>query len=749
MRGAGRGWGGDALALAILALLAVGYVAAVVVPRARAPEGIPHFDTYAYFYPNAVYALEALGRGESLLWNRFQNCGQPFLAITLVALLYPLHWLVLALGIEPALFALFAAHLLIGGAGTYGLGRALRLRPAAALSGALIFELGWTTLYLGYWSPMTLAVYAWMPGALAATEALLRRATRRRTALLAVLLGLQWLAGYPQVSVFTYQLIALRAGWEAVTRWRPRLSAGLLAIALASLLAPALAAVQVVPGIEVAHQSLRNRVLTDSELRPPLVTTTWEQWRERIGQQLGYGAIVTVGTAALAGLAAARRGRRRIAACYALAAALGVALAFDSPLFALYRHLPFGSAFREPNRFVWVTAFAACVLAAVGVDGLLRGGRRDSGRWRHCAAASAALLAMAWLTTSPLQWRQRLAAVVAFAATAATAWRPARRALVLIAPALIALELLFASGWQMFTYLAEPSQVWQQRQAFEQVRARLTAQDRMYQVASVASAGWGGVLDGVLKKAGQLYRLPSIVDYEPQTSARYAELVVRMLWGAPMQTINQFYFDIAYVPQSRPLFDLTAARFVVIERERTARAAWPGDGFALRWENAEVRLYENLQALPRARFVPRALVFADPAALLEALAAGAPDPRSTVLLEGSEAGALGAPGAGGTAEIVADHGARLTVRVRADGAGFLVLTDQHYPGWRASVNGAAAPIRRADYAFRAVAVPAGDSVVEFTYAPLSVRLGAAISALASVALLVVVLWPRFRRDENG
>ena len=729
----------DQLALAAVAVAAAAYAFGVVAVRARAGEGLAHFDTYAYFYPNARYALDALAHGEGLLWNRFQNCGQPFLAITLVAALYPLHWLLLLVGIDRALVLLFAIHLLIGGAGAYGLGRALRLRPAAALCGALTFELGWTTLFLGYWSPMTLAVYAWLPGALAVTELLLRRATRRRCALLAVLLGLQWLAGYPQVSIFTCQLIALRTVWECATRWRRRLLASVAAIAAAGLLAGGLAAVQLVPGAEVAAHSLRSRVLEVNELRPPGVTTTWASLREMVGRQVGYGAAVGVGTAALAALALARRGRRRIAACYALAGALGAALAFDNPVFEIYRHLPFGSAFREPNRFLWVTAFAASVLAAIGADALLRGSRRAVVVSRPALAALAGL-AMAWLSTSSLQPRQWAAIAAVVALAAAAAWRPARRALAVALPILVAVELWFAGGWQLFAYRADDEALWSQRAAFEQVRAHMTPQRRMYQIPSVNSAGWGGLEDGVLKKAGQLYRIPSIIDYEPQTSARYAELIVRMLWNKPMRTINQFYFEAAHRPRSLPLLNLTAARFIVMDAERASRGNWPDSRFPLLWEENGERIYENPSALPRARVVPHAVAIADPAVLLEALANAQYDPRTTVLLEGGP-GEVGGSGEPGQAAILSDMGEDVVLRVAAAGPSFLVLADQDYPGWTATVNGVAEPILRADYAFRAVAVPAGRSQVEFHYRPRSLWIGLA-ATIASVIVLVVLAWRR-------
>ena len=74
--------------------------------------------------------------------------------------------------------------------------------------------------------------------------------------------------------------------------------------------------------------------------------------------------------------------------------------------------------------------------------------------------------------------------------------------------------------------------------------------------------------------------------------------------------------------------------------------------------------------------------------------------------------------------------------MQAEQPGFVVLTDQDYPGWRATVDGVPTPILRANYAFRAVRVPGGRSVVEFRYRPWSVWLGLATSLATATGMLV-------------
>src|SRR5207245_510900 len=114
----------------------------------------------------------------------------------------------------------------VAAGGMYALGRALGLSATAALCGAVAFELGTNTLWMAYWSPSAIAVYAWLPVALAVCERAIRRPSAREAGRLTVALGLQLLVGYPQVSLFTYQLLALRVLWEGATRWRPVVSRG-------------------------------------------------------------------------------------------------------------------------------------------------------------------------------------------------------------------------------------------------------------------------------------------------------------------------------------------------------------------------------------------------------------------------------------------------------------------------------------------------------------------------------------------
>ena len=65
----------------------------------------------------------------------------------------------------------------------------------------------------------------------------------------------------------------------------------------------------------------------------------------------------------------------------------------------------------------------------------------------------------------------------------------------------------------------------------------------------------------------------------------------------------------------------------------------------------------------------------------------------------------------------------------------LVLTDVHFPGWKATVDDEPAEIEQVDYLLRGVQLPAGAHRVEFRYEPASWRIGWIVSLLALVVLV--------------
>ncbi|MFH0947328.1 MAG: YfhO family protein [Planctomycetota bacterium] len=189
-----------------------------------------------------------------------------------------------------------------------------------------------------------------------------------------------------------------------------------------------------------------------------------------------------------------------------------------------------------------------------------------------------------------------------------------------------------------------------------------------------------------------------------------------------------------------PIFSLLNVRYVVT-RERLDHIP----GFRLVFEEGHGKVYENGNAWPRASVLPAA-VNVDGMSLEEALAH---DPRQTaLLLRPPPPGPLGGQGDVRFLEYGLN---RVDLRVTADGPAMLLLTDNYFPGWEATVDGEPVDIYQSQLTFRAVKVPGGVSRVEFRYRPWSFRAGVLLALAALLvcgSILVASRWRRGTGDED-
>ncbi|MGC9334329.1 MAG: oligosaccharide flippase family protein, partial [Anaerolineae bacterium] len=232
-------------------------------------------------------------------------------------------------------------------------------------------------------------------------------------------------------------------------------------------------------------------------------------------------------------------------------------------------------------------------------------------------------------------------------------------------------------------------------------------------------------------------------------------------------------YDVEHL--SSPLLDLLGVRYVATEGEVL------NTDYALVYDG-EMRIYENTDVLPRAFALPQAELISEEetTARLASL-----EPRRAVLLdEATMPDAV--PAIADTtwplvaADVVTYAGSAVFVDVEMPGAGWLVLADSYFPGWKAyrsdlypldddgQIVGPepAVPdpgfepegeeeltIVRADGNFRAVFLPAGAHRVRFKYTPMSFKLGLYGTFLAVVVAFLLGLywlWGRFytERDDD-
>src|SRR4029453_8048994 len=134
----------------------------------------------------------------------------------------------------------------------------------------------------------------------------------------------------------------------------------------------------------------------------------------------------------------------------------------------------------------------------------------------------------------------------------------------------------------------------------------------------------------------------------------------------------------------------------------------------------EVTVFENRRALPRAWVVETVT----PAPESEAIRAvktsrfadGTPfDARHTALVDAAHVPPTMNFSPGASAVNVARVGdGDIGLRVTSQGGGFLVLSENAYPGWRALIDGSEVPIYRTDVTLQGVVVPPGTHRIDFT-----------------------------------
>ncbi len=157
--------------------------------------------------------------------------------------------------------------------------------------------------------------------------------------------------------------------------------------------------------------------------------------------------------------------------------------------------------------------------------------------------------------------------------------------------------------------------------------------------------------------------------------------------------------------------------------------------------SGEISIWENTHAAGRAFLVTNVQRAATTAGAIALMQAPGFDPLVSAVVEGDAepmANQATAPQPG-TATI-SQYGQQHTqVSVDAKQPALLVLTDGYYPGWTATLDGAAVPILATDVAFRGVLIPQGVHQVTFSYTPTSFAIGVAVAA-ASLALLGFAVW---------
>ncbi|MBI5481094.1 MAG: YfhO family protein [Deltaproteobacteria bacterium] len=758
--------------------------------------GVYHFEDAADgYYPGHEATRRALKDGTLPLWEPGSWSGWPAVVDPYNGVYYPPNVVYYLVGAAPGLGYSVALHALLAALGLLAFLRQRRLSWTAALVGALAYALS-SFMVVRVRHVIFIQLAAWIPWILWAVDRWLQ--TRRPQALLwlAAFGALATLAGGLSLEVLAALPVLVYVGTRLVTTWRAapvgtrgrQAGFDLAALGGAALIGLTLAAAQIWPSLAHLPESPRS-LGTSYEFAS---TYAWPNLRYALtllvpdlygnnmrGRFFGVfnywemaGYYVGVTAWLLAPFAFLWRGegqRRRVelAALGGLAlVAIGAALGDAGPVHqALYYGLPLYATLRCPTRALYIVVLVVPILAAHGVEALLLQGRDGATvlvrRGRLVAGVALALLvatvgAVLLAGLPRVQEAARLGAVRLLAVALIAGAVLGLAALRVVAPrvAVIGLMLLGSADllWQNAGYLkAEPPTYpagMERYQALEWVRAQGPG-------ARFVNDGHGPFR---LHNVGMVYGLENASGYDSVAIWRYVNLLQILNHGRPyphaklkhdlaaaaITNFNSRLLDLLNVKYVITFKPLPAPRFRLAFRpEPKVKLAW-----AEKHWDARLHVYENTTALPRAFVVYETQQVSSAAAAAAALAGPGFDPGRVAILEPAPvpppaAAPEGAPRL--TPATVTRHERhRVVIEAETPRPGVLVVSEVYYPGWSVRVDGKAAPLLRADYAFRGVALEAGRHTVEMTYHNRAAWGGIWLSLAALTVLVLLAVWLRRR-----
>lgn len=728
-------------------------------------------DMFQQFYAWREFGFGQLAKGNLPLWNPHIFSGAPYFGGVQAAMLYPVNWLLLVLPLAAGLNWTIALNAWMLGFFMYAWAGFRGLKPLACfMGGAILIFCGPHFIHVYAGHVVNLAVMTWAPLIFLAIDGLLSPGGRSfREWLGWSLLGMaavamQVFAGHPQYLFYTAVAAGIYLLLNVIGTLARRPAGATFAnaalvpgLGLGAIYGggSALAAVQLLTAFQAAGETVRSErvpyVFASMFGFPPenLLTLLnpyffgdmisvpywgrcylWEMslFIGVIGLALAvYGALYGKGSPL----------NRR----WVLAAMTGVtfvlALGAHTPLFqALYDWAPGFGKFRGISKFTFQTALFAAMLAAAGLDALLRDPKPDRRFiWGVAAAGLLALIGSGIVAVlGPLEWREALRWIAQTRESylPETVWNSldfagtAREfsALALLWPGLALIgvaaglhgmprrpwlaPLLAALGVaELFAFAFHTRETFDSRTivppAVREFAAKHPGDDRSLNLLSPNSAMSTGAYD--------------LWGSDPGVVRRYAEFITWTQGGNPDEATQYVNFKAL-----DPLYAMLRLRYAFVP-----------DANGMRVIEAPTPPLAHVQLVPRAR------VAGGRDAIFKALREPGFDPRREAILETAPAVEPAAAENPGSARVTASSTDWLEVEAEVASPALLLVTDLFTPAWRASAlpgsSQAEYKLQPANYILQAVPLAAGHHRLRIEYAPRAFTTGKWVSAGAWAVFL--------------
>lgn len=717
-------------------------------------------DLLDLHYPFKVALAESFRHFSVPLWLPNLSLGFPLLAEGQTGVFYPLNLLYVFL---PTFFALnysIIITFIIAGVGTYFYCQRLGFSRFSSLVSAIIIV--FSAFFVTRAKHLNMiAVAAWVPFLFYFTKRLFEDLKWRWAFIIGTILGIQFLAGHPQMTFFSTFILLLYFVFETWMTGRKRgfssvIVTSLLSFVLILVLGLSLSAVQVLPTLELTGQGERTQwTLANASNYPyhpknlmsfispyyfgnpasgtykEAVTETGVFWENAsyIGLLPLILALYIIGQTlrSLIPLKPSRSPNSPVSLRFLFFIALALfslllMLGRFTPVFGfLWQNIPGFNLFRFPTRFNLFLIFSLAILAGFGAQKLAeklatlkitRPNKTETEEEFH----------FSW----PLNLEQTQIFII-----------------IVILVDLFVFGQAYVGKINASKFLKEPESVKIIKEDQSQFRLWSVTQ---YGQSPYQVFGWKKNPESLINIRGAIppntnleYRLPSFSDrgwFEGGLSSKKRNDLERWLLNEnhDQVTVGKVLgmFNVKYI--------LTFAQEGGFEMKEKASLDL-GKEFGL-----PLKIFENLQVMPRVYFVPEAKVIRDEEAVLNEFADSKFLPTRTVILEKeprqippSYSGSLDDFKKNNPLSLKKYEPTHIVIEANTRDHGFLVLSDLYYPGWKVKVDGKEKEILPANYTVRAVELTPGQHTIQFSYEPTSFKIGAAISGITVLSLLGVFL----------
>lgn len=699
-------------------------------------------DVVTQIYPWKHFTIEELKKGRIPWWNPYSFSGNPHAADLQTAVFSPFNLLFFILPFIDAWSILVLLQPLLAGLFTYLLLRKLKISKEAGLLGSIVFMFcGFIVVWMPY-ATLSMAI-VFLPLALYAIESYFDRQKFFPLIILPISIAFSFFSGHIQTSLYFTLYVLSYIFFKFLITKNKKIT---IIILISFILGLVVSLIQILPALEIYRNSVRSELFSNQGAIPlqNLVTifapdfygnpVTRNDWIGNYAEWAGFIGIIPLLLAFISLFEKKEKGK---VSFFFIAGITAVLLAIGTPFQSLlvYLKLPVFST-SIPSRIIVLFSFSFAILAAYGLDNLKNSSDKQKvKKMMYVCLSFIGLVLFIWFLLFVFKALPDDKAMIAarnliiptlflFIASSLIILRSKIKAEnfgILILYSLIFITLIdsfrFAQKWVPF----DPRKI-----IFPDVPVIEVMQEKV---------GTGRVFGKFGAYIDTYYHLPSIEGYDPLYIQRYGEFLASAKTGSYQPAVRSLAVLDKSSNHARRVLDLLGVNIIfhVIgdTGKEWAYPVWKKDDqgkylYSVIYQDDKFQLYDNSTALSRTKLFYDYEIIKKDKDIIKRFYSGDFDFRNKIILEEDPPPLLLGKGNNnfqtsareGKASIISYSPNAVMIDVYSPQPGFLFLSDNYYPNWKARVNGKETKIFRTDYTFRSVIVPKGESKVEFYYSGL-------------------------------